>query len=223
MEERAKEDALELIRTHLPKYLTPELKDDLFSAVKKNFPLSIDSDLLYQNLKDINIYYQGDGIIDIPFSIFNSANGKFDSTYLSGVIISNTCDILSENKRIEKPIIQFSSIFSLDEYLISLRKSGISEDKILGFIDNLKKNRISSLFYLPKKEIEGKIVIEESFIKFDSNVSLPSTVLEGSSYNKNYKPNGDRIFSFSNYGFYLFLIKLSIHYCRFREGVFRVA
>lgn len=219
----AKEDALEIIRSHLPKYLTPELRENLFSAVKENFPLSIDANLLYQNLRDIDIYYQGDGLIDIPFSEFLPDKGMFVQSYLPGVIMSNTCDISPENSRMEKPVIQFSSIFSLKEYIDKLKEGNISEDRISSFIANLKNNKISSLFYLPEKKAGKTILIEESFIRFDINVSLPSSILEGASYDKEYKPKGDRIFSFSDYGFYLFLIKLSIHYCRFREGIFRIA
>ncbi len=33
----AKDDTLELIRTFLPKYLTPELKENLFKTVQENF------------------------------------------------------------------------------------------------------------------------------------------------------------------------------------------
>ena len=219
MNSETKEDALEIIRAHLPSYLTPDLKDKLFSAVKDHFPLSIDADLIYEELPDKDIYYQGDAIIDIPFSIFN--NGSFEVNYLSGIVMSNTCDISPENERMEKPIIQFSSIFLLDDYITLLKNKGIGDSRIESFISDLKRNKISNLFYLPKKVNDGKLIYAEAFVRFDSNVSLSSKIFENETYNKAYMPSGDRIFSFSNYGFYLFIIKLSIHYCRFREGVFR--
>ena len=77
------------------------------------------------------------------------------------------------------------------------------------------------MMFLPEKKISSNVIIEDSFIRFDLNVTLPSTIFEGDRYDVNYKPQGDRLFTFTNYGFYLYLVKLSIHYCRFREGVFR--
>ena len=213
-----KKDALELIRTYLPKYLTPELNENLFSIVSENFPLSDNSELIYYNNLETDLYYQGDAVVDIPFSVFSK--GEYSTNYLKGVIMSNTCDITSQNERIDSSFIQFSSIFTLQDYIDKLNEKRISQDKIDSFISNLKSNRISNLFYLPKI----KDVIDESFIRFDINVTLPINIFENDTYNKEYKSKGgDRLFSFSNYGFYLFLIKLSVHYCRFREGVFRNA
>lgn len=214
------EESYDFIRNHLPKYLTPELKENLFKLVKENFPIT-DNDLIYSNELDSSIYYQGDAILDIPFSDFQ--DGNFETLYFSGVIVSNTCDIASENDRMVKPNIQLSRLIDLNDLISQFRNDGHEDFKINEFISNLKGNRISNLFFLPKKEVNGEIIMEDSFIKFDSNVTLPIEVFEDKKYDKNYHPLGDRIFSFSNYGFYTFLIKLSVHYCRFREGVFRTA
>lgn len=219
----AKDDALEFIKSDVPKYLTPELKEDLYNSVKDNFPSSIDPNLVYRNLEDEEIYYQGDGVIDIPFSELNIENGSFDLAYISGVIISNTCDISIENKRLDVPKVQLAGVFTVYEYIQQLEKDEVNKDRITSFLKDLKSNRISNLFYLPEKKVEGKTVLEESFVRFDLNVTFTSKFLNGDKYNKNYSPVGDRIFSFSDYVFYIFLIKLSIHYCRLREGVFRSA
>ncbi len=213
----AKDDTLELIRTFLPKYLTPELQENLFNTVKENFPFSNDPNLIYSVLDDN--YYQGDGLIDIPFSNFDK--DSFTMAYLSGILLSNSCDISSENVRLENPNFQFATIFSLDEYLLLLEKRKIGEEQIRSFVQSLKSNRISNLFYLPEKKNGEEVIIKESFVRFDLNVTLPAVIFESEHYSKDYAPDGDRLFSFTNYGFYLFLIKLSIHFCRFREGVFR--
>lgn len=215
----AKDDTLELIRTFLPKYLTPELQENLFKIVQENFPLSTDPNLLYSRIPDVDYYYQGDCIVDIPFSSFNE--GTFETAYLNGVIVSNTCDISPDNDRIDLPNIQFASVFSLREYILTLKRKNINEQRISSFIENLKGNRISNLFYLPEKKNGPDIILEESFVRFDVNVTLPISIFTGDVFDKSYAPQGDRLISFSNYGFYLFLIKLSVHYCRFREGVFR--
>lgn len=215
----AKDDTLELIRTFLPKYLTPEQQDNLFKTVQNYFPFSTDPNQIYSKLTETDYYYQGDCLIDIPFSSFN--NGEFETAYLQGIIVSNTCDISLDNERFDSPNIQFSSVFSLTEYIAILKQRRINEQRINSFIENLKGNRISNLLYLPEKRNGDEIILEESFVRFDTTVTLPILIFNGDTYNKDYSPKGDRLFSFSNYGFYLFLIKLSVHYCRFREGVFR--
>lgn len=215
----AKDDTLELIRTFLPKYLTPELQENLFKTVEDNFPFSKDPNLVYSSVLDINYYYQGDCLIDIPFSSFTK--GKFSTAYLQGIIASNSCDISPDNERLDTPYIQFASLFSLREYTDQLKVKQVSQQRIDSFIDDLKGNRISNLFYLPEKKDGTKILMEESFARFDLNVTLPMSIFQDNVYNSNYYPEGDRLISLSNYGFYLFLIKISVHYCRFREGVFR--
>lgn len=215
----AKDDTLELIRTFLPKYLTPELQESLFKTVQEYFPFSTDPNLIYSKIQETEYYYQGDCVIDIPFSSFN--NGGFDTAYLKGIIASNTCDISPDNNRLDIPNIQFISVFSLREYIETLKVKSINQKRIDSFIDNLKGNRISNLFYLPEKKSGKDVILDESFVRFDTNVTLPISIFTGDTYNNAYAPEGDRLVSFSNYGFYLFLIKLSVHYCRFREGVFR--
>ncbi len=215
----AKDDTLELIRTFLPKYLTPELQENLFKTVQDNFPFSIDPNLIYSRIPEVEYYYQGDCLVDIPFSSFNY--GAFEIAYLNRIVASNTCDISPYNERIDNPNIQFASVFSLSEYIEKLKAKNINQKRIDSFVDDLKGNRISNLFYLPEKRNGKDIILEESFVRFDLNVTLPISNFTGDAYDNSYAPEGDRLFSFSNYGFYLFLIKLSVHYCRFREGVFR--
>jgi hypothetical protein len=215
----AKDDTLELIRTFLPKYLTPELQENLFKTVQDNFPFSTDPNLIYSQIPEIEYLYQGDCIVDIPFTNFNK--GNFDTAYLNGIIASNTCDISPENDRLDIPNIQFASVFSLKEYIDQLKANDVKQQRIDSFVENLRANKVSNLFYMPEKRNGDTIIIKESFARFDLNVTLPISIFSGEAYNKNYFPIGDRLVSFSNYGFYLFLIKLSVHYCRFREGVFR--
>jgi hypothetical protein len=215
----AKDDTLELIRTFLPKYLTPELRENLFKTIQEQFPLSINPTEIYSKISETEYYYQGDCMVDIPFARFNE--GKFETAFIMGIIISNTCDISPDNEKIDIPNIQFASVFSLKEYIETLKNKKLNQQKIDSFVNNLKENRISNLFYLPEKRIGQDVILEESFVRFDINATLPLPLFSRSIYNNSYAPEGDRLVSFSNYGFYLFLIKLSLHYCRFREGVFR--
>lgn len=216
------EEHLKHIDQFLPKYLSPRAKESLFSNLKKNFPNSDDPNRLYKRLKDITTYYQGDGILDIPFSVLNTKNKCFDIKYFKGAILSNTCDISTDNRREYKPFVNIAAIYDLKDFTKYLKEQRVSEDKIKVFLKNLRANILSSLFYLPKLEVSGEVIMAESFIRFDHTTCLPIDFINEDKYDKQYQSlGGDRIYTFSNYGFYLFLFKLSVHYCRIREGVFR--
>ena len=213
------DDSVKLIHEFLPKYLSPELTEELFAKIKENFPKSRDAELLFTQEPEIKHLYQGDGFFDIPFPVF--IDGAYNLNYQSGVILSNTCDVSTENRRITSPNIQFSVIYSLEDYVAILEKNQIHKDRIISFKNDLRSNQVSNLFYLPEKKVGDEVLLEESFVRFDYTASIPLDKFEEADYEKNYAPGGDRIFTFSNYGFYVFLLKLSIHFCRIREGVFR--
>lgn len=213
---------LELIRTYLPKYLSPEAQENLFKDISENFPYSKNPDKLYIRLDDQDKYYQGDGLIDIPFANLDLKKKKFNTHYYQAVILSNSCDINPEHARLDIPYILFAVIIPLNEYLEELKLKNIDKNRIDSFLNNLRDNKISNLFYLPELKYNNEeIILQESFIRFDFNGSHLSSFILSDNYDKRYKPEGDRIFTFSNYGFYLFIFKLSIHFTRFREGAFR--
>lgn len=215
------ENHIEYIERFLPKYLSKDLRESLISNLKEEFPFSNDPYKLYKRIEEKEVFYQGDGMIDIHFSRLNVQKKGFDLKYLPAVIISNTCDIASENDRDYPPYVNFAAIYKLEDFITFMQRIGVKQKRIETFKTNLKNNKITSLFYLPEYRVEGKEIISESLIRFDDTSSIPCHIIN-EKYDKSYKQdNGDRLFSFSDYGFYLFLFKLSIHYCRIREGVFR--
>lgn len=212
---------LELIQTYLPKYLSPEGQENLFKNITENFPHSKNPDILYLRHSNQDNYYQGDGLIDIPFAYLNAEKKMFTTHFYKAVILSNSCDINQEHKGLDIPFILFAAIIPLNDYLAELKSRNIDKIRIDSFLDNLKDNKISNLFFLPELKFNNELILEESFIRFDYNVSLENNFILSDKYNKKYIPDGDRIFTFSDYGFYLFLFKISMHFTRIREGVFR--
>ena len=85
------EEHLEFIKTYLPKYLTQSQQEDLFKIIKEDFPYSPDSNKIYNNI-DTKYLYQGDGFIDIPFSLFDISKGH-KLSYMPVDIKSNSSDI----------------------------------------------------------------------------------------------------------------------------------
>jgi hypothetical protein len=78
-------------------------------------------------------------------------------------------------------------------------------------VSDIRKQYISHIFYLPK----GGNLENDSMIFFDRINNYPSDSIEGQEL-----PDR-RIFTLSDYGFYLFLFKLSVHFTRIRDGVSR--
>ncbi len=66
---------------------------------------------------------------------------------------------------------------------------------------DIRKQYISHIFYLPK----GGQLNNDSIIFFDRINNYPSDSIKGQELPKR------RIFTLSDYGFYLFLFKLSVH------------
>jgi hypothetical protein len=78
-------------------------------------------------------------------------------------------------------------------------------------ISDIRQQRIASMFYLPRIDALG----EESVALLDriNNCDLQALNLG--------ELVATRLFTLSDYGFYLFLFKLSIHLTRIRENVAR--
>jgi hypothetical protein len=214
------EELLEVFRTYLPKYLSPEQQASLTKRLYDDFPSSSDSNKVFCRLPDENVFLQGDGIEDIPFSRFSLDPPRFEIDFRDGVLISNTCDISPENQRLSQANASFVAIYPLASYLSELQLCGITQDRIRSFEQSLRANHITNLMYLPPLLSDGHEVLGESFMRFDQVTCLPAEILD-SKYDRKYAPMGNRWFSLSQYGFFLFILKLSVHFCRFRENVVR--
>lgn len=198
-------DSLEIfeqIRTFLPKYLTPAEKDDLFEELKR-FP---ENASFYFGREDLrNELLQGDGWRGFVAIDFLTGNRKT----VSGVILSNSCDIDPINIRSFPVNILFAPIIKLDKYIKKLQAEGKKDDQIKSLLATIRKQRVTNIFYLPS--YPG--VIDESFILMDDIHTHPlSDFLTA---------NRQPLFKLNQFFFYFFIIKLSIHFCRFQEEIHR--
>lgn len=199
------------IEKYLPQYLSKEASENLFSELE-GFPENID-DRIYTNYLSKNwIIYQGDGIggllsINLP----DPALGE-----VPGMILSNTCDVDVANERLVESRLVYATIFQLEKYKNLLLKKYVetgekTEEAILGHIDRIKKQYVSHIFYLPP----GGKIEHDSIVLFDRVNNVSNSLLD-----RNDIPE-KRLFTLSDYGFYLLLYKLSIHFTRVREDVSR--
>lgn len=201
--------SFEDIKTYLPKYLSPESEKKLFANLKE-FPSNIVGNRLYTNkLRDDKVIYQGDGLEGLL--AINLPETKVHC--LPAMILSNTCDIGPDKKSFRPSNnIVYSPILNYDKYIERVVKSIKSDEGYLHSHENaVKRQEISSIFYLPKS---GRLVN-------DSLVFLDKVISCDAQYFKDLNLEKSKLFTLSDYGFYLFLFKLSIHFTRIREGVDR--
>ncbi|CZH22209.1 Uncharacterised protein [Legionella pneumophila] len=188
------------IRTQLPPYLSAEQKKELFEEISK-FP-NIN---YFTNKIGTNELLQGDGWSGLTVLDFPTGNRK----QVKGVILSNTCDIDVNNSRDTDVNIIFAPLVKLDNYTALLRANGVSDTALTDKIKAIKQQQVTSIMYIPKI---GSMDVEY-IINFDDIHSQPlSSFVTG---------GGTKLFTLSQSGFYVLLLKISIHFCRFQEGIVR--
>ena len=196
--------SFEDIKKYLPQYLSDSDAKQLFSALK-DFPNNIDERFYSNYSLDDNILYQGDCLKDIP--AFNLPDTR---TKLSqSMAISNTCDMDLSNKRLWNTRILLSQIILLEKLEKGLCQR-FPKDRVTNYINSLKKQQITNAFYLPKSKN-----LDEAVAFFDYTNSFDINYIDRESLKER------RLVSLSNYGFYILILKLSIHFTRVQEKVER--
>ena len=199
---------LDDLRVYLPKYLSAENYDQLISQLR-DFPANIDKRMFTIGLEP-DIIYQGDALSDMP--VVNIENLGLGVKQRPCMIVSNTCDMDLDNTRLYPTTMLYTPIVQLNNYIKVLLQYGASEEKIKNHIADVKAQKVSSMFYLPSiGELGESVVFLDRLLHVSQKYIDRNTV------------QARRLFSLSDYGFYLFVFKLSIHLSRIREGVNRGA
>lgn len=190
---------IESLQEQIPFYLSQEAKDNLVKALDE-FPKSFN---YYINLYPEEVL-QGDGWNS--FVVFDFGNGERKS--VRGILLTNSCDMAPENKREFPPTFTFAPIIKLNNYLKKLEIAGLTKQQIDNKVIAIKEQRISTLFYLPKGA-----KLDDDYIALLGDVhTVPLQVFEA-------REDRQKLFTLSQAGFYFFVFKLSVHFCRFHEEV----
>jgi hypothetical protein len=203
--------SFEEIKRYLPYYLSAEDRHKLFEDLKK-FPQNIDKRMYSESLLANPIIYQGDGIDGLM--VYNPPETDAHPSLVC--VLSNSCDIDQANRRFFESRIVYCPIFKLPKYRTALIQEYVetgrySIESVEAHIQAIKEQFITQILYLPKS---GRLT-EDSIVFLDRPINFPLQKLDLESIaNK-------KIFILSNYGFYIFLIKLSIHFTRIQEGISR--
>lgn len=192
--------SFEEAQVFLPKYLSPEDRRELFSEIQKFQGAS------YYSTVDDAEPIQGDGWADVNFVDIEAVSKRS----VRAMILSNSCDLASANPRKLPPRITVTPLIRLSRLSERLLHYGASAAQVESYLADIRKQEISNAFFLP----EGNGVEEDSVVFFDN---MQSPLLETFT---NSLEHG-RLFSLSQFGFWLLLIKLAIHFCRAQEGIKR--
>ena len=197
---------IEDVQRYLPKYLSAENYKTLLNELN-NFPNNLDK-RMYAKGPGENVIYQGDGIKSFPFVDLQHIDKG--TKIINGIVISNTCDIELTNIRLYTPSILYAPICSLDNYINMLESNKVNKNKIDNQIKDIRNQKITSIFFLPENgTISDSIVFLDRISHIDNNYIDRNQLSE------------QRLFSLSDYGFYLFLFKLSVHFSRIQEHINR--
>lgn len=187
------------LQTQIPYYLTQEAKENLVKALN-NFPKITYYTSLYPNDA-----LQGDGWTSLGIVSFE----KGERDFIKGIILSNSCDIDLTNKRDLPAKLIFAPIIKLTNYIKLLEKADVPKSNIATKIQAIRTQHVTTLFYLPKEAC----LDAEYIALLDDIHTIPLSTFNSKDQKK--------LFTLSQVGFYLFIFKLSVHFCRFHENIDR--
>ena len=188
----------------IPAYLSAADKEALVKALK-DFPNTGKTYPYFFDQHDSDPL-QGDVWRGLEVVKFEDGSRK----RILGMLISNSCDISPENKRYFPPKLSFAALIPLEKYRQALLNSQVSIERVEEHLTQIRAQSVTSLFYIPP----GSNLQVEHIALLQDIHSLPlSSFLADSAKT--------RLASLNQLAFYLLLFKLSIHFCRFMEGVER--
>lgn len=203
-------DRLEvLIPSELSNPIKERLKEGLSQFIKGNSASKIYTNFYSSHTYDF--FLQGDLLREIRFPIFDNSTKQYEKLYYDAIIISNACDIDSSNQRNVPKRVMISKLIPLEEFVNDIKNSGENIDEKL-ISDNIKNQSYSNILYIPhtKEGIEYIVPLDEmSYIFIDELDDLKHDIEE------------NRIEVLDYFGFYLFVFKLSFHFCRLPEENYR--
>ncbi|MFL1707054.1 hypothetical protein ACHJH3_08630 [Campylobacter sp. MOP7] len=189
------------IKKYLPQYLSDGAKGALVRSLGE-YPNNLNSifmeDAYYNTHKDKIL--QAD-VFECK-NIYENINAKI-------MVISNSCDNSEENQRFIPINISYIPLIDLGKLKEKLETDKFDKEKIDNFMNAVKKQQITSMFYIPAQNDSNS----EMVALFDSPMSTGLKIFKSKIVKK--------IYSLSNYGFYIFLFKLSYHFTRIKEGTQR--
>jgi hypothetical protein len=149
---------------------------------------------------------QGDGWKRLQLRNFDTG----EKIFINGVVLSNTCDVAPGNKRDFPVKIIFAPLISLAAYVALVQTAEVPQASIDDKLAAITQQRVTNLFYVPA----GAGLDADHIVLLDDIHNMPAAIYEA-------EEKRGKIFTLSQAGFYLFILKLSMHFCRFHENLAR--
>lgn len=194
----------------LPPELTEQKKGRLQEGLNQFLKVNNNKDKYYTDfyLKSSNSHFlQGDLIREIRFPVFNKSIRQYEKLYFDALLISNTCDVDdSEKKRNVAKQAILAKLVPLELFIESLGENGVKNSADI--ITQIKNQQFSNVIYLPQTKSNKEYLAyfdDLSIIDIDELNTLKDEI------------NSNRIDSLDYFGYYLFVFKISYHFCRLPE------
>ncbi len=199
----------------LPSYLTNTAKGRIKEALEQFFD---DTEQInyadFYTLEEHNFLMQSDVVHSVVGIDWDVNERTYTSGFIAALLISNSCDVTIENNRtVNSKEALFAPITLVESYLTLARENGASEEQLNTFRNTLQRQEYTNLFYLPPNPVNQKDYI----VRLDKIHWVPQTELTGIISDL----DNERFISLSDWGYYLYLTKLSLHTCRVPEELER--
>ncbi len=197
----------ESLQQQIPYYLTAEDRQTLvkeLQAVASGETVNYFLSSYHDSFKDSML--QGDGWRGFQLFLFDTGERRS----VRGLVLSNSCDVDPANRRDVPARVVFAPLVRLSTYQKLLIASGIKAGKIEEKIRSIKEQKVTNIFYLPA----GSTLGEDYIVRFDE---VQSMTMAGHAASD----NREKIFTLNNTGFYMLVLKISVHFCRLQENINR--
>jgi hypothetical protein len=194
----------------LPPEFTDQTKSRLRDGLSQFHKSNLNNDKYYTEfyLSNCNSYFlQGDLIKELRFPVFNPDNRQYEKLYYDALIISNTCDIDDANKRNVPKNAVLAKVITFDSFVETLNELD-NVESAAEILTQIKNQQFSNIIYLPptKNNIDYIAYLDDFSIIDIKELNVLKNDIDQ-----------NRIESLDYFGYYLFIFKLSYHFCRLPE------
>ena len=120
---------------------------------------------------------------------------------VQGLVISNSCYVDPNNRRDLPARVIFAPLVKLATYEALLRQRDIKQRQIDEKLAAIRAQKTNSLFFLPS----GGPLADDHIVRLDDAHSMPVAAHSAAT-------DREKLFTLSNTGFYMLVLKLSIHF-----------
>ncbi|MBD7987098.1 hypothetical protein H9645_03560 [Luteimonas sp. Sa2BVA3] len=153
---------------------------------------------------------QGDIWSGLPI-VRISADGHAAARPARAMLLSNTCDIAEENARDYRAHVTYVPVVRISAFERMLTNGGLPQDRINSIVQSIRLNESTRVFFVEA----GAGLEEDCLAMLDQAFSASADILNAG--------HCERLAVLSDRGHWALVLKMSVHFCRLREGVVRAA